>query len=85
MNSKNNIPGFLTGFATGALIGVLFAPRKGVTTRKNISWKISDLAKKLRGKYERLLTEIVQYFDTIKESRTNIYLHPDKKKRAPLS
>jgi gas vesicle protein len=85
MKFKKIIPGFITGFTSGVLIGVLFAPRKGVTTRKNISWNISDLAKILRGKYESLLTEIVQYFDTIKESRTNIYLHPDKKKRAPLS
>jgi gas vesicle protein len=85
MNLKNNIPGFLTGFATGTLVGVLFTSRKGVVARNKISRKVSDLAKKMRARYESLLTEIVQYFDTIKESRTNIYLHPDKKKRAPLS
>lgn len=80
MKLKKYFLGVIAGFATGTLFGALFASGKGVFRRNKISNKLADLAEELKDKYEDLLTEIVQYIDTIKESRANIYLHPDKKK-----
>lgn len=39
MHSTNRFVNFLTGIATGAAIGILFAPEKGSKTRKQISDK----------------------------------------------
>jgi gas vesicle protein len=42
MRSLNAMLGFIAGAAAGAAIGILYAPEKGVTTRK----KIKDQAQK---------------------------------------
>ena len=39
MNATKTVLGFLIGFTTGALAGILFAPDKGSATRKKIFGK----------------------------------------------
>jgi gas vesicle protein len=60
MSSKKVLFGLLAGAATGALLGVLFAPEKGTDTRKKISKKGGDYAETLK-KY------LSEFIDTISE------------------
>ena len=59
MNSGKALLGVLAGIATGAVLGVLFAPDKGVNTRKNISKKGEDLANALNEKIDEKFDELM--------------------------
>ena len=62
MTSGKAFLGVLAGIATGAVLGLIFAPRKGSNTRKNISKKGEDLAEalndKIDGKFDELMSTI---------------------------
>lgn len=45
---------FLVGAAAGASLGILFAPDKGVETRRKIKEKFEDLGDKAHEQYEKL-------------------------------
>jgi gas vesicle protein len=65
MNTNKIILGVLGGAATGALLGVLFAPKKGSETRKNILKKSHDYADGAKNKIETLLGSITKPYDNI--------------------
>ncbi len=46
---------FLTGIATGALVGILFAPEKGEITRDRLSYRLS----KYREQLDKLVNELM--------------------------
>lgn len=50
MKSGNLVLGVLAGLATGAVLGILFAPDKGVKTRRRIAGGAKDLADELTKK-----------------------------------
>jgi gas vesicle protein len=56
MNSKqgNFLLGLLTGVAAGTIVGMLYAPDKGVNTRERLSYLLSKYKKQL----ETLLQEL---------------------------
>jgi gas vesicle protein len=62
MDSGKALLGVLAGLAAGAVLGVLFAPEKGDSTRKNITKKGEDLAdalnRKIDEKFEDLLRSV---------------------------
>jgi len=76
MNAGKLLLGILAGAATGALLGVLFAPEKGSDTRRKISKKEEDLADVLKEKFndflgcvsakcEKVNEEVSDFSDTI--------------------
>jgi len=64
MNSTSKIiAATLAGVATGALLGLLFAPDKGEETRRKISEKYTDLSDTIRNKVADLVDTIKNEYD----------------------
>ena len=55
--------GVLGGIATGAILGILFAPAKGSKTRKRILDKSSNYADEIKHKFENLSGTIKNNYD----------------------
>ncbi len=67
MSSGKVVLGVLAGFAAGALLGVLFAPDKGLVTRKKIMKKGEEYADSLKEKFDEFLDNINEKFEIFKE------------------
>lgn len=67
MNSGKLLLGLLAGVAAGALLGVLFAPDKGTSTRKKITKKSEDYVDSLKEKFNEFIDTIGEKVDEVKE------------------
>lgn len=72
MKSEKALLGILVGFTAGAVIGVLFAPDKGSTTRKKIVTKGNAVADDLSHKFDDFISTIKDQFETILQEATRI-------------
>ena len=72
MSAGKVLLGVIAGVAAGALLGVLFAPEKGLDTRKKISRKEEDLAGSLKEKFSKFLDTISGKFEMAKDEVTDI-------------
>jgi gas vesicle protein len=56
-NTTSNLVIFLTGLATGAVLGILYAPDKGSNTRDRLTYQLDKYRKKLEEVIEELINE----------------------------
>jgi gas vesicle protein len=67
MSAKKLMIGVLVGTAFGAVLGILFAPDKGSTTRRRFSKKSYDYSEELEEKFNDLIESITEQFQTVVE------------------
>jgi gas vesicle protein len=63
MKSGKVLLGVLAGVAGGAILGILFAPEKGVRTRKNIMDKSEDYADDLKDKFNDYVNSMTKKYE----------------------
>ena len=66
MNSKKVIVGVFAGIAAGALLGILFAPKKGFETRKKILTLGGEFGNLAKEKFNEFLDGIIEKFESAK-------------------
>lgn len=70
MKSKNVLLGFISGAATGVILGILFAPDKGSITRKKIGSQGNDLTETINSKLDKVLSTFSKGAEEIGEKST---------------
>jgi len=72
MESGKVLLGVLAGVATGALLGILFAPDKGSKTRKKIVSKGSDYADAIKEQVEELVETITEKYESMMDDTDKV-------------
>lgn len=67
MKNGKVVLGVLAGLATGAFLGILFAPDKGSNTRKKIKQKSQDYADELGHKFNDMVDGISRKFKSAQQ------------------
>jgi gas vesicle protein len=60
-NSSRTFISFLAGVATGAAIGILYAPEKGEVTRDKLAYRMS----KYREQLQKLINDLIERGDEV--------------------
>lgn len=66
-STKNTLIALGTGIAVGSILGVLFAPNKGVDTRKKINEAKDRLADRLKDQVEKSRENLLSLKEGLKE------------------
>lgn len=72
MSSSKILTGLLIGAAVGAVAGILFAPEKGIDTRKLLGKKGLDLKDTVKSKINELVDGIADQFDNARNEAENL-------------
>lgn len=72
MNTGKTLLSVLAGIAVGAALGILFAPDKGVNTRKKISKKRDEYTDELEEKFDEFMDTITEKFEDVKDKASSI-------------
>ena len=72
MNAKNLFIGGVVAVATGAILGVLFAPDKGSVTRKKISKQSARYLGKLKNTASDYVDTLEESFEGVKQTAVEI-------------
>lgn len=85
MNSGSKVLlGVLAGAATGAILGVLFAPDNGVETRRRLGEGSRDIANNLKSKFSELVDGIADKYENAKEGAADL-IEQGKQKASNLA
>ena len=71
-NSSRTFITFLAGVATGAAIGILYAPEKGTRTRRKILDKRDDYADGLKDKFDEFVDSLNKKYQSTVNDVENI-------------
>lgn len=85
MNTGKVVLGTLAGLAIGAIAGILFAPEKGSTTRKQIMDKGDDYIDELKSKFDDFVGSLNDKYESTKKDAEEFadkgkYKYDDAKK-----
>jgi len=72
MSKGNVVLGTLAGLAIGAIAGILYAPQKGSTTRKQIMDKSDDYVDELKSKVDEFSDSLSDKVESIKKDAENL-------------
>lgn len=72
MNTSKTVLGILAGLATGAILGILFAPNKGSETRRKIGKKSKYLTDEIKSQYNGVVNNIAEKIDDIEQNTENL-------------
>jgi gas vesicle protein len=67
MSTGKVVVGIAAGLAAGALLGVLFAPARGLVTRKRVAQRATNYADDMKEKFSEYVDTITDRFAHIKE------------------
>lgn len=81
MSKGKVLLGLLAGVASGALLGILFAPQKGKDTRKKIAKKGEDYADAIKDKFNEFKDEVTEKYEKVKHDVTDFAEHAKAKDR----
>lgn len=72
MNSGKVVLGILVGAGVGAVLGLLFAPEKGSTTRRNIRNKKDDITDSLKDMLNEYVDSYAKKYEKAYSSVKNV-------------
>jgi len=72
MSTGKVVLGVIAGAATGALLGVLFAPARGAVTRRSICRKGEREVDALKDKFSDFVDSITERFEKVKDDVTDL-------------
>jgi gas vesicle protein len=79
MKSGKVLLGILAGAGIGALVGMLYAPEKGSTTRKNITSKKDDFADSLKEKLNDFVDSYAKKYEKAYSTAKNVLTEGESK------
>lgn len=72
MSKGKVVLGTLAGLAIGAIAGILFAPEKGSTTRRQIRDRSDDYVDKLKSKFDEFRDSLIEKIESTKKDAENL-------------
>jgi gas vesicle protein len=72
MKTRQLLVGALLGLTAGAVLGILFAPKKGSVTRRFISQKGSNYVDEMKERFNESLKTVNTKIDSLKDEVKNM-------------